>query len=146
VFAFIDNLGGTELLIVLVAALLVFGKRLPQVAGDAARQMAKLRRSLDEAWRDTGMEKEIQQVRRDLETAIPRDLSIADMARAASAEMDKRIRANEAEAKKLEAPPAEPPKELPPPSTNAGSETPANAGSVTPANGGPEKTSTLVDF
>ena len=114
-FAFFDNLGGTELLIVLVVALLVFGKRLPQVAGDAARQMAKIRRSLDEAWRDTGMEKEIQQVRRDLETAIPRDLSIADMARAASAEMDKRIRANEAEAKQLEAPAAEAPKQLPPP-------------------------------
>lgn len=132
-FAFFDNLGGTELLIVLVVALLVFGKRLPQVAGDAARQMAKIRRSLDEAWRDTGMEKEIQQVRRDLETAIPRDFSIADMARAASAEMDKRIRANEAEAKQLEAPAAEAPKQLPPPP-------------APPSNGGPEKPSTLVDF
>jgi Sec-independent protein translocase protein TatA len=130
VFAFIDNLGGTELLIVLVAALLVFGKRLPQVAGDAARQMAKLRRSLDEAWRETGMEKEIQQVRRDLESAIPRDLSIGDMARAASAEMDKRIRANEIEAKQLEAPKSEPPKELPPAS----------------ASGGPDESSTLVDL
>ena len=128
-FAFIDNLGGTELLIVLVAALLVFGKRLPQVAGDAARQMAKLRRSLDEAWRDTGMEKEIAQVRRDLDAAIPRDLSIGDMARAASAEMDKRIRTIEAEAKNVDAPPKELP---PPPPTNGG--------------GGTEKTSTLVDF
>ena len=125
-FAFIDNLGGTELLLVFVAALLVFGKRLPQVAGDAAKQMAKLRRSLDEAWKDTGMEKEIQQVRRDLDAAIPRDLSIADMARAASAEMDKRIRVNEAETAKQ----AEPPKELSPP----------------PAETGPDKPSTLVDF
>ncbi len=124
-FAFIDNLGGTELLIVLVAALLVFGKRLPQVAGDAARQMAKLRRSLDEAWRDTGMEKEIAQVRRDLDAAIPRDLSIGDMARAASAEMDKRIRATEEAGKQIEAP-----KELPPPS----------------ASGESGKTTTLVDF
>lgn len=138
-FAFIDNLGGTELLIVLVAALLVFGKRLPQVAGDAARQMAKLRRSLDEAWRETGMEKEIQQVRRDLEAAIPRDLSIGDMARAASAEMDKRIRANEAEAKQLEAPRPEPPKELPPPAPTSGS-------SENPSAGGPETSSTLVDL
>ena len=104
-FAFIDNLGGTELLIVFVAALLVFGKRLPQVAGDAARQMAKLRRSLDAAWRDTGMDREIQQVRRDIDAAIPRDLSLGDMARAASAEMDKRLRANEAEAPKQETPP-----------------------------------------
>ena len=93
--ALIDNLGGTELLIVMVAALLIFGKRLPQVAGDAAKQLVKLRRSLDEAWRDTGMQQEIQSVKRDLESAIPRDLSIGDMARLASAEMDKRIRANE---------------------------------------------------
>jgi Sec-independent protein translocase protein TatA len=93
--AFLDNLGGTELLIVMVVGLLVFGKKLPQVAGDAAKQLVKLRRSLDEAWRDTGMQQEIQNVKRDLETAIPRDLSLGDMARLASAEMDKRIRANE---------------------------------------------------
>jgi Sec-independent protein translocase protein TatA len=93
--AFLDNIGGTEILIVMVAGLLIFGKRLPQVAGDAAKQLVKLRRSLDEAWRDTGMQQEIQSVKRDLETAIPRDLSIGDMARLASAEMDKRIRVNE---------------------------------------------------
>ena len=124
-FAFIDNLGGTELLLVFVVALLVFGRRLPQVAGDAAKQMTKLRRSLDAAWRDTGMDKEIQQVRRDIDAAIPRDLSIGDMARAASAEMDRRLRASETEKPKE----LEPPKETPPPSA-----------------GGTEKTSTLVDF
>lgn len=131
-FAFIDNLGGTELLIVFVAALLVFGKRLPQVAGDAARQMAKLRRSFDTAWKDTGMEREIQQVRRDLDAAIPRNLSIGDMARAASAEMERRIQANEVEAAKpTDVPkPAEPVKELPPPPSATGS----------------DKPSTLVDF
>lgn len=93
--AFIDNLGGTELLIVMLAALLVFGKRLPQVAGEAAKHVSKLRRSLDEAWRDTGMQQEIRAMKRDLDTVIPRDLSIGDMARIASAEMDKRIRTNE---------------------------------------------------
>jgi len=108
--ALIDNLGGTELLLVFVVALLVFGKRLPQVAGDAAKQLAKMRRSLDEAWRDTGMQQEIQSVRRDLESAIPRDLSISDMARLASSEMDKRLRANEAaaEAEKKAPPPEDP--------------------------------------
>jgi hypothetical protein len=65
--------------------------------------MAKLRRSLDEAWRDTGMEKEIAQVRRDLDAAIPA-ISRSGHARAASAEMDKRIRANEEFAKQIEAP------------------------------------------
>ncbi len=101
----IENLGGVELLIVLVAGLLVFGKRLPQVAGDAAKQLVKLRRSLDSAWRDTGMQNEIQSVKRDLDAAIPRDLSIGEMARIASAEMDKRIRANEESARAENVPP-----------------------------------------
>lgn len=105
--ALIDNLGGIELLIVLVVALLVFGKRLPEVAGQAGRQMVKIRRSLDSAWRDTGMEREIRDVKRDLESAIPRDLSIGEMARVASAEMDKRIQANEQATRALEMPKSE---------------------------------------
>ncbi len=93
--ALIGNLDTTELVIVMLAAILVFGKRLPQVAAQAGKQLVKLRRSLDDAWRDTGMEREIREVQKNLEEAIPRDLSIGDMARIASAEMDKRIRANE---------------------------------------------------
>jgi Sec-independent protein translocase protein TatA len=114
--AFLDNIGGTELLIVMVVGLLIFGKKLPQVASDAAKQLVKLRRSLDEAWRDTGMQQEIQNVKRDIETAIPRDLSIGDMARLASAEMDKRIRANEeaARAEKQVEPTATKPSEAAP--------------------------------
>jgi len=96
--ALIDNIGGVELLIVCIAGLLVFGKRLPEVAGQAGKQLVKVRRSLDAAWRDTGMEKELRDVKRDLDTAIPRDLSITDMARIASAEMEKRVKANEASA------------------------------------------------
>ena len=96
--ALIDNLGGVELLIVCIAGLLVFGRRLPEVAGQAGKQLVRVRRSIDAAWRDTGMEKELREVRRDIDAAIPRDLSIADMARLASAEMDKRVKANEAAA------------------------------------------------
>jgi Sec-independent protein translocase protein TatA len=111
----IDNLGGSEFLIVMVAALLVFGKKLPRVAGEAAKQIVKLRRSLDGAWRDTGMQQEIQAVKRDLESALPRDLSIGEMARLASDEMDKRIRVNdealqrEAKAERTPEPPPERP-------------------------------------
>jgi Sec-independent protein translocase protein TatA len=134
--AFLDNLGGVELLIVMVAGLLVFGKRLPQVAGDAAKQLVKLRRSLDEAWRDTGMQQEIQNVKRDLENAIPRDLSIGDMARLASAEMDKRIRANEEVAR------AE--KQAEPTATKTSEAAPAD---VARAEKPPDKpTTTFVDF
>jgi Sec-independent protein translocase protein TatA len=93
--ALLDTLGGLELLIVCIAGLLVFGKRLPEVAGQAGKQLVKVRRTIDAAWRETGMEKELREVKRDLDAAIPRDLSIADMARLASAEMDKRVKANE---------------------------------------------------
>ena len=91
----IGNLDTSELVIVMLVAILIFGRRLPQVAAQAGRQVVKLRRSLDSAWRDTGMEREIREVQRNLEEAIPRDLSIGEMARLASAEMDKRVRANE---------------------------------------------------
>jgi Sec-independent protein translocase protein TatA len=134
--AFLENIGGTELLIVMVVGLLVFGKKLPQVAGDAAKQLVKLRRSLDEAWRDTGMQQEIQSVKRDIETAIPRDLSIGDMARLASAEMDKRIRANE-EAARAE-------KQVEP---TAGTSTAAAPPDVARVEKPPDKpTTTIVDF
>lgn len=93
--ALLDTLGGLELLIVCIAGLLVFGRRLPEVASQAGKQLVKVRRSIDAAWRETGMEKELRDVKRDLDAAIPRDLSIADMARLASAEMDKRVKANE---------------------------------------------------
>ena len=96
--ALIENLGGIELLIVLIAALLVFGRRLPEVAAQAGKQLVKIRRSLDSAWRDTGMEREIREARHDIESAIPRNLSIGEMARLASAEMEKRTQANEGSA------------------------------------------------
>jgi Sec-independent protein translocase protein TatA len=134
--ALMDNLGGVELLIVMVVGLLVFGKKLPQVAGDAAKQLVKLRRSLDEAWRDTGMQQEVQNVKRDLETAIPRDLSLGDMARLASAEMDKRIRANE-DATRAE-------KKAEPTATTSSEAAPAD---VARAEKPPDKpTTTIVDF
>ena len=94
-------------MIVCIAGLLVFGRRLPEVASQAGKQLVKVRRSIDAAWRETGMEKELRDVKRDLDTAIPRDLSIADMARLASAEMDKRVKANEKSASAPAAPEAD---------------------------------------
>jgi Sec-independent protein translocase protein TatA len=124
--ALIDNLGGVELLIVFVAALLVFGKRLPEVAGQAGKHIVKLRRSFDSAWKDTGIDREIRQVQRDLDQAIPRDLSIGDMARLASEEMDKRVKANQEEARQGEAPDvASPPAESEPSREETGAESAA---------------------
>jgi Sec-independent protein translocase protein TatA len=92
VLGLIDNLGFGEFTIVAIVALIVFGKRLPQVAGQAGAQLARLRRSLDSAWRETGVAKEFHSVKREIENAVPRDLSIGEMARMASADIQKNLR------------------------------------------------------
>lgn len=93
----IDNLGFGEFLIVGVAALLIFGKRLPEVAAQAGAQLAKLKRSLETMRRDTGIDQEIQKVRGELTNVvprdvIPRDLSIGEMARMATREIQASLR------------------------------------------------------
>jgi len=87
-FALFDNLGGGELFIAGVVALLVFGKRLPEVAAQAGQALTKFRRGLDSAWSDTGMDSEIRKIR----DAMPRDMSMTDVARLASKKMEQRLR------------------------------------------------------
>lgn len=87
-FALFDNLGGGELFIAGVVALLVFGKRLPEVAAQAGQALTKFRRGLDSAWNDTGMDHEIRKIKE----AMPKDISMTDMARAASRKMEQRLR------------------------------------------------------
>lgn len=85
--ALFESLGGIELLVVGIGALLLFGKDLPRVAADAAAQFTKFRRSLDSTWRDSGLEREVRQIR----DAIPRDLSLTDVARTASEKLAVRL-------------------------------------------------------
>ena len=61
----------TELLLVAVVALMVFGRRLPEVAVRAAAHLARLRRSLTQMWREAGIEDELRKVRRDVERTMP---------------------------------------------------------------------------
>ncbi len=89
--ALFESIGGVELVIVGIAALLVFGKDLPKVAADAGAQLSKLRRGLDGAWRDTGLEREVRQIR----DAIPRDLSLRDVARTAGEKLAVRLEEDE---------------------------------------------------
>lgn len=91
----IDNLGFGEFMIVAVVALLVFGKRLPQVAGQAGAQIGKLRRAIDTLWRETGVEREIRSVQREMQNVIPRGLSIGEMARMASEDVQRSLRESE---------------------------------------------------
>ena len=96
--ALIGNLDFSELMIVLFVAILIWGKNLPKVAGQAGAYVAKLRRQLDQMWRETGMDREIRDVQRniqDIRNVVPRDMSMGEMARIASKEIERRLEANE---------------------------------------------------
>ncbi len=68
--SFISNLSLGEYVLIAIVALLIFGKRLPEVASQSFRQVAKLRRTLDDMRRETGIDREIRDVQANL-----RDLS-----------------------------------------------------------------------
>ena len=87
VFALFESLGGIELVVVGIGALLLFGKDLPKVAADAGAQFTKFKRALDSTWRDSGLEREVRQIR----DAMPRDLSLRDVARSASEKLAVRL-------------------------------------------------------
>ncbi|MBK7878764.1 MAG: hypothetical protein IPJ77_24155 [Planctomycetes bacterium] len=96
--ALIGNLDTTELIVVVIAAVLVFGRRLPQVAAQAGAQVGKLRRQLDAAWKDSGVDKEVREVQRSIESirdAVPRDLSAGALARTAATEYQRRVELNQ---------------------------------------------------
>ncbi len=87
--AFIFNFGPYEFGVVLLVAILIFGRNLPRVAVQAASVMQKMRRSLAELRRETGIDEELRRARRELEAAVPRDLGNLDMAKIVEREINK---------------------------------------------------------
>lgn len=73
--AFFWNLGFAEIAVVLIVSVLIFGKRLPQVAGEAFRQMSRLRRHLDTLRRESGIDREIFDVKRSFRD-LGRDIEV----------------------------------------------------------------------
>jgi Sec-independent protein translocase protein TatA len=67
--AFIQNINPTELLLIAVVAILVFGRRLPEVAGQAASHVQRARRAFNDLRRETGIDDEIREARRTFEQA-----------------------------------------------------------------------------
>lgn len=67
--AFIQNLNFTELAIIAIVAVLVFGRRLPEVAGQAARGLAKAKRTLQEVRRQSGLDEELTSFRQSVAQA-----------------------------------------------------------------------------
>jgi sec-independent protein translocase protein TatA len=67
VLALIQNLNVVELLVIGVVAVLVFGKRLPEVSRQAAVGIAKAKRSLVELRRQSGIDEELREARRSIQ-------------------------------------------------------------------------------
>ncbi len=73
-FAFIfGSLDPMEILVVGMAAIMIFGGKLPEVMLRLVAQVMRARRAVSRMWRETGLEDELRRVRRDIENAVPRD-------------------------------------------------------------------------
>jgi len=78
VTALIWNLGFGEIVLIAIVAILVFGRRLPEVASQTFRQATKLRRNLEDLRRESGIDRELHDVRgalrdltRDIDAPLP---------------------------------------------------------------------------
>jgi Sec-independent protein translocase protein TatA len=105
VFAFLENLSLTEICIVIVVAVMVFGGKLPEAAGQAAAQLQKLRRTLTDLKRETGIDKELAEMKRNVEQAIPRLPRIVDVPGTIERRLEAVAREADAAATKPEATP-----------------------------------------
>lgn len=63
------GLSPIELLVIVVVAIVVFGQRLPQVAGETAATLQRFKRSLTDLRRETGIDQEIYKAKREYEEA-----------------------------------------------------------------------------
>jgi Sec-independent protein translocase protein TatA len=67
VLAILGNVNLFEFIVILAVALMIFGKRLPEIAMRAVAQLARARRALSELWRQAGLEEELRRVQRELD-------------------------------------------------------------------------------
>ena len=67
--AFIGNLAPLEIVVIAVIAILVFGKRLPEVAGRFLYHIRRLRQSMYDLRRESGIDQEIRNVERSVRQA-----------------------------------------------------------------------------
>jgi len=97
-FLGIGNLDLTEIVIVIVVAIIVFGRNLPRVAARAAVQFGRARRSMQTLWRETGIEDEIRTVQAEIRDSTPSGLSPTQLAREATRRIKAEIEADPVEA------------------------------------------------
>jgi Sec-independent protein translocase protein TatA len=67
--ALLGNLSLGEMVVIAIAAVLIFGKRLPDVATQGARHLRRLRRTLDDLRRETGIDRDLGEMRRTFDDA-----------------------------------------------------------------------------
>jgi len=67
--ALFGNLGMTEMLLILVVAILIFGKDLPQAASKVYLQARKLRNAVDDLRRESGIDQELRNIERTVREA-----------------------------------------------------------------------------
>ncbi len=68
--AFIQSIGPLEMVIVVFAAILVYGRRLPEVAGEAAGWVQRARRSLNDLKNETGISEELRNARQSMDQVM----------------------------------------------------------------------------
>src|SRR5262245_49552352 len=66
---FLTNLGTSEMILIVLVAVLIFGKDLPQAASKVYLQMRKLRGQFDDLRRDTGIDQELRRIERTVREA-----------------------------------------------------------------------------
>jgi Sec-independent protein translocase protein TatA len=103
------NLGPQEIVVITVVAILVWGRRLPEVAGQAAGMVQRMRRSLDDLRRETGIDREIQNARRAVDEAVPRGVRTLDVRREARKLVEEATRPEPPPETSAAPPPASPP-------------------------------------
>jgi len=89
--ALIFNAGWLELLLVAVAAVLVFGRDLPHVAAKAFVQLQRLRRGVQQVWRDTGISQEMRNLSRQLEESERKARTPLESVRRIQAELREQV-------------------------------------------------------
>jgi len=69
VLAFLSNLGMSEMVIIALVAVLIFGKNLPQAASKAYLQVRKFRGAVDDLRRESGIDRELREIERTVREA-----------------------------------------------------------------------------
>ncbi len=82
------NLGVGEILVIAIVAILLFGKNLPRVASEAVLAVQKLRRSVNDLRRESGIDAELHDLRRKVETEIVRPVQQSEAVRTARSEAE----------------------------------------------------------